>query len=198
MATFATELLDQLCVDAGPDAHACLETLSKLLVNTIREPANAKFRRVRPGNAILARTVFAFPQAELLLASFGFVETAAEGETVFVLPEGVVGDASLLRAVMKRTLESKPVGEVVDAPAPAHDEGAAGRHAALEASKARRAAEEKERVRQRALIEEDKLARAARTEATVVRASIAAPRLGHGSATTYGDVGVDLNRSKGG
>ena len=197
MATFATELLDQLCVDAGPAAHACLETLSKLLVNTIREPANAKFRRIRPGNAILARTVFAFPQAELLLASFGFVEMAPEGEAVFVLPDGVVGDATILRAVMKRTLETKPVGERMDAPAPLPDEGAEGRRAALEASKVRRAAEEKERMRQRALIEEDKLARAARTEATVIRASIAAPRLGHGSATTYGDVGVDLNRKGG-
>jgi len=80
------------------------------------------------------------------------------------------------------------------APAPGADEV---RRAALEAARARKAEEEKERARQRALIAEDKAARAARAEAAVVRASIAAPRLAHGSATTFKDVGIDTN-AKGG
>lgn len=200
MSTLADELIEQLCADAGAEAsHACLETLSKLMVNTRKDPANVKFRRVRTGNAVLARTVFAYPQAELLLSAFGFVEeVGGDGEGAFVLAEGAAGDSGVLQAVVRAALRTAPPA-AAPAPAPGAAPSAAdeARKAALEAARARHASEELERARVRAMIAQDKAARAARAETEVIRASVAAPRLAHGSATTFGDVGVNLN-AKGG
>ena len=202
MASFHDEIIEQFCVDVPhSQVHTCLETLSKIMLNVIENPSNPKFRRLRPVNATLARTVFAFPQAELLLTLFGFVESVEAGETVFVLPEGVTGAADVAKSIATKALKTAPAAAgpaVAPLVAPsANPAGEDARKAALEASRIRLIAEEKERQRQRALIAEDRAARAERMEATVIRTSIAVPRLGHGSATTYKDVGVDLCKKGG-
>ena len=157
--SFVDELLTQLTIDAGVSAHTCLETLSKIMLNVLQFPTVPKFRRLRPSNPVLARTVFAVPQAELLLAEFGFVEQTEAGETIFAIPEGVAGNTAVASAVAQYALSTAPEARPSNAPsiagsplagaapAPGADEV---RRAALEAARARKAEEEKERARQRA------------------------------------------------
>jgi hypothetical protein len=61
----------------GADGPAALAQLEKVMLNVLAHPGEARFRRLRCGNARVA-ALLAVPHAERLLAAFGFVAEMAD------------------------------------------------------------------------------------------------------------------------
>mmetsp|Transcript_25259 Transcript_25259/g.74270 ORF Transcript_25259/g.74270 Transcript_25259/m.74270 type:complete len:632 (-) Transcript_25259:31-1926(-) len=79
-------LLDDLAEERGmADAEESAATVRSLLSNVIRDPFEAKFRRVNLENKVIQARVAAFPSCVSVLKSAGFVE---KGGGALVLAEG--------------------------------------------------------------------------------------------------------------
>lgn len=107
----------QSCVSAyasGKPSDGSVEVLIRLLRNVVKEPENAKFRRVRMGNPKIKEAIADVPGGVELLECIGFELKEEGGEMWFVMEEpsnerlGLVKNAVLL-------LEPKKVEELPSA-----------------------------------------------------------------------------------
>jgi len=77
----------------GADGPAALVQLEKVMLNVLAHPGEAKFRRLRCGNARVA-ALLAVPHAERLLAAFGFVAEMADAAPPEPEPEAAGAGAA--------------------------------------------------------------------------------------------------------
>mmetsp|Transcript_12596 Transcript_12596/g.20072 ORF Transcript_12596/g.20072 Transcript_12596/m.20072 type:complete len:302 (-) Transcript_12596:11-916(-) len=170
-----------------------ISTLMKILSNTVKDPANAKFRRLKRTNPALQAKVFAVPGCAELLMAAGF---EPDGDEELVLPDGV--DVSWILEELTSFGSKEVMGKKREE-----------RDAKIAAAKAEDAKSRElkghagggdERKALLAKIEYDRQERVAREKlaAEGYHEKLAIPaEKGGGDVTRFSDIGVDVNRGGG-
>jgi len=172
-----------------------IATLTKILANTVKDPSNPKFRRLRRANPTLQTKIFSVPGCAELLMAAGF---EVEGDEL-VLPEGV--DVAWILDELK-SFGSQELMEHARAERDARIAAAKAEDAKASELKGRvtgGSAEDRKRLLQQ--LEYDRQEREMREKlaAEGYREEVGIPAEKKGSAVKrFADIGVDLNKPAGG
>lgn len=189
-------------VRAHPGGTGALSLLSRVYMNVLTAPDEPKYRTLRRANAALATQLFAVPGAEVLLRALGFAPNDA-GDA-FVAGELGEAEAAVATDVMAAADElaaaAPPRAAAATPPprAPGGGLGAEERAAALAASAKKLADAAAERARVAAAARADQEERRARDAAKAPQASRRTEPAAARGVTRFNDIGVDLNKPKGG
>lgn len=185
MSDLAATALERL-VDSkskGHDVRASLQTLQKMLFNVLGDPTEQKFRRVRTSNPAVQSKLVNVPGALDVLRSFGFKQ---DGE-FFVL------DGEFDETVAALVTEILAAVEDVEA-----RENAEAKRSDFSAALKQRELARMERERLVALARKEQAERRGNEADKPLAGSRAIERSFGSRATTFKDVGVDLNACKSG
>jgi len=192
-----TSLVNQLCQSKTPletndEIMNTLTTLQRLILNIISEPDEMKYRRIRKSNAAIQRTLMNNSTAITLLKLFGFEDDPSNND-FFQLPINKVYNETVAMIVLDTVTRIEQ--EI------AERNNKERNKAYLDMLK-RQEEEKKARDRINQLAKQDQLERKEREQYQRLNASnCTSPTTGGNgcsSIKTYRDIGIDLNRKRGG
>jgi len=170
------ECADSVSQDVAVEA---LDILFKLLSNIIGNPAEPKYKTIKPSNAVMRAKLFVMKNVDVLLMTIGF-EQNAEGNYVFqatnMTPLGTTIGLAMKKQANIRTNQLSPEEKAKRAAADAEYQKKFGHEKAVQ-------------DQLKAQIEADKKENLQRAPA---HDSVANKRNFGSKATTWKDIGVDL------